>query len=38
VSNQIKSTAANQFEVAGKYVPYVGDDVRIDIALEAIRK
>ncbi len=23
---------------AGKYVPYVGDDVRIDIALEAIRK
>lgn len=23
---------------AGKYAPYVGDDVRIDIALEAIRK
>jgi polyisoprenoid-binding protein YceI len=23
---------------AGKYAPYVGDDVRIDIAIEAIQK
>jgi polyisoprenoid-binding protein YceI len=23
---------------AGKYAPYVGDEVRIDIALEAIQK
>lgn len=29
---QIKRSEFN----AGKYVPYVGDDVRIDIAIEAI--